>query len=274
MSNFDSSSSRRRINWVPMLIRELEGMMTLMGSDREHRPPIHFQINPVAEQKRGRTAKPWYYKDQIVLDADNHPVKDYPEIPLACSSQMEGYNMEAIRRLNPRIGPKDFRARIPHHLGSGKQPMWSISAISMRMVLFRELAGCLSWTKRAGSDVFECYLVNLLPAPCVAASSTQGFRDLTGEEILAMQLPDKGNFKYRARNRAAISPSNQTEGSALINDTILARQESEIAAKTLNNKRKRCEAENAVGDGQGDQGFSNSDDPAHGDPEAGHKRLR
>ncbi|KAL9122008.1 MAG: hypothetical protein Q9187_001433 [Circinaria calcarea] len=188
MSKFDSSSSRRHINWVPI------------GAPIENIAHRYSFKSTQLRNKRGKTAEPWYYEDQIVLDVDNHPVKDYPEIPLACSSQME--------------------------------------------------------------------------APVVAANSTQGFSDLTGEEILDMQLPNKGNFKYRARNRAALSPSGQTEGSALIHYTILARQESEIAAKTLNTKRKRCEAENAVGDCPGDQGFSNSDDPAHGDPEAGHKRLR
>lgn len=54
----------------------------------------------------------WYYQGRIVLDMDNHPVKKYSNIPACCSSDMEGWLMEAISRLDGRITQADFRARM------------------------------------------------------------------------------------------------------------------------------------------------------------------
>lgn len=54
----------------------------------------------------------WYYRGRIVLDMDNHPVKKYSNIPACCSSDMEGWLMEAISRLDGRITQADFRARM------------------------------------------------------------------------------------------------------------------------------------------------------------------
>lgn len=59
---------------------------------------------------------PWMYDEgRVVLDLDNHPVKDYKDIPLTCSSQIEGALMEAIRRIDFRITVIDFWARLSVH---------------------------------------------------------------------------------------------------------------------------------------------------------------
>ena len=54
--------------------------------------------------------------NKIVLDMDNHPVVAYEDIPLVLSSNFraneEGFLLEAIGRIDPRIERADFLARM------------------------------------------------------------------------------------------------------------------------------------------------------------------
>ena len=59
-----------------------------------------------------------YDDGRIVLDPDNHPVRDFHDLPLVHSSEFEGWNMEAISRIDTRIERTDFRARMVSH------PVW------------------------------------------------------------------------------------------------------------------------------------------------------
>lgn len=55
----------------------------------------------------------WMFDEgRVVLDLNNHPVKDYGDIPLTLSSQVEGSLMEIILRLDPRIKNMDLWARL------------------------------------------------------------------------------------------------------------------------------------------------------------------
>ena len=148
-----------------------------------------------------------------MLDPDNHPVKLYRDIPLACSSAMEGGWMEAIRRQNPMITHKDFRARMPHSQGEEghTKRLCGITALSNRQWRFRKLTGCLSWDTRAGSDNIRRYMVNLYPASCLQANSSKTFRDLTKIELEEIEQLNKGQFPERARVRAGTPPTYKTE---------------------------------------------------------------
>ena len=157
--------------------------------------------------KKADKAPNWYQDNRIVLDGDNHPIKQYREIPAVCSSEMEGWLMVAIRRLNPSITTQDFRARMPHFRslkpnGQGEKKQWSLQAHSMRQTRFQSKAGCLALESRAGSDTIKEYLMRLLPADCKARNSTEGFRDLTDAEVDAMKSANKGGFSYRGKRKA------------------------------------------------------------------------
>ena len=185
------------------------------GGSREHRPKILFQIlfdetKPrTAIDKKAEKAPVWYQGNRIVLDGDNHPVRQYTEIPAVCSSEMEGWLMVAIRRLNPSITTQDLRARMPHFRtlksnGEGERKQWSLQAHSMRQTRFQFKAGCLALEPRAGSDTIKKYLMDLLPAHCKARNSTEGFRDLTDTEVEAMKSANKGGFSYRGKRKAQL----------------------------------------------------------------------
>ena len=127
--------------------------------------------------------------------------------------------MEAIRRINPNITHKDFRARMPHHrslgdTGEGLADMYSLTAIGMRMTRFRARAGCIAWGTRAGSDVVQQYLENLLPPHCIAENSTKGFRDLTTAEVAAMQMGNKGKYPERSGGLAASAETREIRSSS------------------------------------------------------------
>ena len=144
------------------------------------------------------------YRGHIVLDLDNDPVLKWHEIPLVLSSAYEGYDMEVVRRLNPQITYRDFRARMPRSFikGSKVKSAWGASTLSMRNTRFRLSACCLAWEDREGSDKLKGYLDSLLPQECQDANSTEGFRDLTAYEVEKAKAANKGHFLKRAGGRA------------------------------------------------------------------------
>lgn len=151
-----------------------------------------------------KTPETWMYQGKIVLDPSNDPVQKWDEIPLVLSSAYEGYDMEVVRRLNPRISFKDFRARMPRSFVKGQTRMkaWSPSTLSMRNSRFRLGACCLAWDRREGSDALKAYLDMLLPPECIANNSTEGFRDLTKHEVNEAKTGNKGKFLKRAGAQA------------------------------------------------------------------------
>ena len=142
------------------------------------------------------------HEGRVVLDSDNHPVLNYPEIPKTCSSDMEGCIMEAIRRENPNITHKDFRARMPYFRTqepSEKGKSFSLNAIGMRMTRFRRQAGCIAWNKRAGSSAVNAYLESLHPESCLQANSIEASYLLKKEQINEMTALNKGKFPEKAK---------------------------------------------------------------------------
>lgn len=55
---------------------------------------------------------PMMHNGRIVLDKENYPVRVFHQLPLTLSSQMEGWLLEAITRLDLRIEKTDIRARM------------------------------------------------------------------------------------------------------------------------------------------------------------------
>ena len=171
------------------------------GAEREQWPEILHQIRQRPEQKQGTRASLWLYNGMIVIDPDNHPVLDYPEIPATCSSELEGWYMQAIKRSNHQISTRDFRARMPHFVGHSQRPLYRVNAISMRMTRFRAEAGCQVWDLRAGSRVTNNYMMDLYPASCIETNSTRDFPGLTKSQTATMNRLLKGQFPERARAR-------------------------------------------------------------------------
>ena len=169
------------------------------GPDRSDRPDILFQIEPKIRSEPLEAGSIWYRDNRVVLDSNNNPVKDFSDIPSTCSSELQGFEIEAIQRLNPNISVHDLIARMPHNriLGSGETHKQFIpSTIGMRSLRFRERAGCLSWLNRSGSENIQDYLMKLWPIECKDANSTKTFRDLTSKEKKDMKAANRGLFSH------------------------------------------------------------------------------
>ena len=210
------------------------------GSLREHRPEILFRI--YEDGVKPEKAEIWLDNGRVVLDPDNHPVIDYPQIPKACSSQMEGWNMQAIQRINPRISHMDFRARMPHTQGPDKKPLFGPTTFSNRMWRFRKEACCLSLRRRAGTEALKKYIIDLLPMQCMMDNSTREFRDLTKEELATMDRLNKGKFTERAgvRSQGVAATNKRRNGSDDINSQPQVHVPESIASEQQGSqKRKR-----------------------------------
>lgn len=54
----------------------------------------------------------WYDRGQVILDPNNHPILRYEVLLATLYSALSERDMEAMKRLDLRISPKDFRARM------------------------------------------------------------------------------------------------------------------------------------------------------------------
>lgn len=133
---------------------------------------------------------------RVVLGPDGLPIRNFRDIPLLCSSQMEGFRMEAISRLDSRITISDFRARM---MRDGLQ---GANAMSMRKTRFRSKARCLAWDKRAGSDSHEVKLKAEMTPDMINRNSTEELEDLSSAKAEKLQLDTAGSAPARSGTRA------------------------------------------------------------------------
>ena len=208
------------------------------GAEREHWPEILHQIHKLPEQEQGTKASVWFYHGNIVLDPDNHPVLNYPEIPATCSSELEGWCMQAIKRANIHISIRDFRARMPHFVGRNQKPLHRVNAISMRMTRFRAEAGCQVWDLRAGSKKINDYMMSLYPAWCIENNSTKSFPGLTKTQVETMSQILKGKFPERARAKPGLQLREKKEAVMPGEDARKASHRQNQGSSIVGRKRK------------------------------------
>ena len=160
--------------------------------------------------------------NQVVLDTFDHPVRDFPELPVALSSRMAGWEIENDLRKNLDIRVYDLVARMP------AQPP-RFSTLRERATKFREVSGSLSWDRRQGSDNMRNFVLSLLPAGAISTISLGG--DLSKE-----QLADRrANYAAKVPNRRR-KTKREDEARVLEESRNAASIE---ASKTSRNKPKR-----------------------------------
>ena len=170
---------------------------------------ILFEIEP--RERAGPITRPGNMtrNGRVVLDIDNHPVTDWPDLPATISSMIEGGRMEAMTRLNPRLTQKDFRARMPPMtvLKSGRsKALCGLSALGQKTGRFRKAMGIVAWKVRDGSEAIRSYVVNKLSTQDRQAGTTAGLGELSKEEQEEACEPNRGRFLSRAGTRL-LSPS-------------------------------------------------------------------
>jgi len=133
---------------------------------------------------------------RVVLGPDASPIRDFRDIPKLCSSQMEGFRMEAISRMDSRIAISDFRARMM------RDGLPGANAISMRKTRFRNRGRCLAWDRRAGTDFYEVKLRKEMTQDMIDRNSTEGLEDLSSGKVEKLQLETAGKAPARSGKRA------------------------------------------------------------------------
>lgn len=188
-----------------------------------------------------------HFGHKIVLDQDNHPVRDFSDIPATLSSAVEPWLLEAISRIDGRIVKVDFLARMPStytdKMGRPKT-LITPAALGNKTMRFRELHGLIAWTPKAGSDPWVNYVRSKMSPWQIANNTTEGFGVFTRTAIKAAKsenegkflanagssrLPDKARRERQAKPRRRI-PTKQTSRKRKRNQTELTDMELDFDA--------------------------------------------
>ena len=182
------------------------------GWERHLRPAILFQFDRNGYRVPSHHLEIWIYRGKVVLDTDNNPIELWPEIPLLCSSNMAGAELEAIARTNPNIPLTAIRARMPpiSKAGTIRGPP-NLNVLRMRMGRFRRRAGLIAWNEREGSRQIKQELISILGPRCVHENSTWSFgRDLTKDEIDRVEAVNRGTAPLRGRKKRPAESDDQS----------------------------------------------------------------
>ena len=166
------------------------------GEAREQRPKILFEYKRNGRNDPDYDVGIWMDNGRVVLGPDGLPIRDFHDLPKLCSSQMEGFRMEAISRLDSRISISDFRARMMRDALPGA------NAISMRKTRFRNKGRCMAWDRRAGTDFYEVNLKKEMTQDMINRNSTEELEDLSSAKAEKMQLDTAGKAPARSGKRA------------------------------------------------------------------------
>ncbi|MCJ1478668.1 hypothetical protein MMC13_007349 [Lambiella insularis] len=185
------------------------------GPDRSAWPGCLFLI----EQRRDvpdYEVELWFDQRRIVLDMDRNPLKAFRDLPLTISSKFEGWEMEAVQRIDPRITGYDIRARMLD-IPSTR----STNALNMRCSRFRNENGLLAWTKRGGTEAKNNFIKALYPLEYLAANSSRNFPiRLTAEGLKRLKRINRGKFSHlRGGRPLKEKPEHDEEEDADFEDT-------------------------------------------------------
>ncbi|KAL8831950.1 MAG: hypothetical protein Q9170_005076 [Blastenia crenularia] len=167
---------------------------------RDGRPDILYQWEP---SPKPDLHEPGYMVDptdgKVLVDKNNHPIKDWPELPTVISGQASGMWMELWRRINPHITSPDIIARMPsvtQKKPHAKPMSLSVQAFGNRMRRDRVHLGMRAWEEREGSQPIAGLMKSVMPNRVLAeiqrSNSTGTWRDLTNDEADAILTANKG----------------------------------------------------------------------------------
>lgn len=152
------------------------------------------------------SVKRWKVGTRLVLSGlDSLPLLDYRDIPATLSSALEGRDMEAIKRIDPRIKQRDFIARMPMKYTTKRgirKSVQSATSIGMKMTRFRQKNGLLSWVGREGSQTIRDALWESLPEWNKRNNSIRGLKPPTEWEQEKVREGNIGKFDKNAGDRA------------------------------------------------------------------------
>ena len=181
------------------------------GTAWAHRPPILFQLYPGQNRVAVRPQGVLMDGNRVMLDPYDHPIRDFPELPLTLSSKEKGMWIEYYMRQNKEIKPYDlmgtyspldhwntadnvFIARMGKSVSGNAVRIYTLNE---RATKFRNTAACLSWGEKTGSAEKKAYILGLLPE---GATDTRSLgKDLNKQQQGELVAANKGQFPNRRR---------------------------------------------------------------------------
>ncbi len=235
--------------------------------EREQYPAINFVLERKDYTHPDYEVTAWRYNGYLVLDLNRKPIRNFRHLPYTISSKIPGGHIEALMRFDNRVDYSDIRARmLPTILVSKngevvERPLKHVRTFSAATQNYREVAGCPSWYDEPEGEALNNYDKSILPADCFAKNSTRGFRNLSQEEINALREKATGSRPNEMKKRLASEahekhhkPSKKHKASASgatatdsgsMTERPNARQQSQLAATTVDNKANQAPADPA-----------------------------
>lgn len=183
-------------DWGPVRNENWAEILYDFRKNKDHKDPVYKLEN-------------WKIGERIVLSGyDNLPIPAFKDLPDTLSSALDGRDIEAIKRTDPRIQHRDFLARMPitrFTRAGTKTTLHSPSSIGMKMSRFRMEQGMVSWIGRSGSKTIRDALWDRLPLANKRQNSIRGLPAPTLDQQQEIKKGNKGKFLNRAGKRALTS---------------------------------------------------------------------
>ena len=180
------------------------------GPDRANRPALLTRFDPPNTSRKDRrlSQRPdWLrYRGMVVLDCNEQPLYDWPNLPLTLSSETKGWKLEALFRLffsrYRCFQLEDILARMPKAKvlkdGGTKNLGRTTNFISMRMGRFRETAGLVSWNSHRADGKDEM-IRQIRVEQGMSDNSTENLPDFNPLDIARIRKPGLNKHLQNAR---------------------------------------------------------------------------
>jgi hypothetical protein len=186
------------------------------GPDRhDSRPEILFKLYPqgqyayTLENDRRRKAPHEFRPEldstgRVVLNGEDKPLKHSAIMPITVSTEIGGWEMEAICRLDPDICHQDFIDRmLPAGVLRGKKP--AKGTLNHRRRRDRMRMRILPWPVPSRLSYSDQQVVNEMSPRQLQRNSTRGLRDLSKEEIDLHEAITYGGHLERSGSSKALN---------------------------------------------------------------------
>ncbi|KAK4695333.1 hypothetical protein P7C71_g2400, partial [Lecanoromycetidae sp. Uapishka_2] len=168
--------------------------------DHEGNKVLYLIEKPERDQDPPEPGRFMMHNGLIMLDPDDHPVRDFPDVPRAFSSKIEGGRIEAFRRIYG-MTLLDCRARMPRNImtASGRKPLFGLTSLNQRTSRFRDQFDSPPWRanvlkRQTKKRLRQKGLLN-------DKMSTEGLTPLSKIEIEKRKLAGRGQHLAKANGR-------------------------------------------------------------------------
>lgn len=190
------------------------------SEDRDHRPEILFQYREFPKRKQYKRSQaddiPFLTDNDgiVLLSADRYPIKDQEHMPFTISSLIPGWHMEAIRRLNSKVGLFDFTARMTPSLkqkddGTYKDGRPDKRVLNQRVDRARMTMRFLPWPEPTRGRQVHSTLDRDVGDWGRTNNTTRHLKDLTRDQRIETEAAAYGNTALQNAGKNKLSDSDR-----------------------------------------------------------------